>query len=219
MKHPVLAPTGRLTRFFEHIFLMIWLNVLILVASLPLVTLGPAMLAAIMTVESCLREPRTAITRTFRHHFRQNLGLGIGLEVVGVALLGDLLVSGITLLRLPQPWRVLLLGALGLSTLILVSLLIAAVVYHCRYTGGWRLILYHARLIFAHHWLACLTLVAVNAWPLGLIIAGGSAGLLSVVYLFTFIGFGLTAWLNGRLFWHIHTRLETPAAPYFSKEE
>lgn len=77
-----------LMRFLEKIFNLTFLNWLMLICSIPIVTIGPAVTAAYCVAMKMVRNEEGGIFQDFVHSFRVNLkqGIVVGLIVVGVGV-------------------------------------------------------------------------------------------------------------------------------------
>ena len=88
-------PDHPINRFFSKIFCILYLNILWLLCSLPIVTIGPATTALYYTMLKVVSGDDSSTTSYFFHAFRQNFRqgtiLGIASVLTGLLLFYDLL--------------------------------------------------------------------------------------------------------------------------------
>lgn len=124
---------GPVYRFLETITNLIILNFLFLVCSIPVVTIGPALIAAYYVALKIVRNEETSIIKNFFHSFRMNfkqgLLLGIGVLILLAVLLID--IRALTYLTaIPESASKVLIYVVGffLLVLALISMYLFAVV-------------------------------------------------------------------------------------------
>jgi uncharacterized membrane protein YesL len=71
-------------RVMAKVFDLIWLNVLTVLCSLPIITLGASLTAMNYVLLKLKRDEGESVTKAFFHSFRTNLKQGIGLGMFGV---------------------------------------------------------------------------------------------------------------------------------------
>lgn len=113
---------GPVFRFLETITNLLLLNLLFLVCSLPIVTLGPSLTATYYVALKIVRKEETGIFKNFFHSFRMNFKQGLILGV-GVLLLAAIVVVDMQALTyviaIPETVSKVLTFVIGLLGLIL----------------------------------------------------------------------------------------------------
>lgn len=83
-------PTGPVFRFIVKVEYSIWLNILWFVCCLPIVTIGPATTALYYCMQHIILDEDGYVTkmffRAFKENFKQSLGVGLGMTVLGIVL-------------------------------------------------------------------------------------------------------------------------------------
>lgn len=118
---------GPLFRFLEKIANLMILNIVFIICSLPIVTIGPALTAMYYVNMKMVRGEDTGIIRSFFHSFRLNFKQGFGIGI-GVILLAGLLLVDIHaltyLVSIPEAIAKILLAAVVILLIILVMIAI-----------------------------------------------------------------------------------------------
>ena len=123
---------GPLYRFLEKIGNLIILNLLLVVCSLPIVTIGPALTATYYVCLKMLRNEETGIIKSFFHsfkmNFKQGLILGVCVTVLAVLLMLDIHVLTY-LISIPEAIAkvLLVITCLLLLVLFIISLYLFAI--------------------------------------------------------------------------------------------
>ena len=171
---------SRFYRWLETFSNLLFLNLLWLLACLPIVTIFPATAAMFGVVRDWVMGKDVSLLRTFwarfKENFKQSLVIGLVWTVIGAVLLVDLfLIVGI-----PGVTKIVLGSVLSLVGLLYVftSLYLFPVMVH--YDAGWRVVLKNSLLLSVGQLsttLLCLLVVALMATillivPFSLIITG-----------------------------------------------
>ena len=113
---------GPVFRFLETVTNLLILNILFLVCSIPIVTIGPSLTATYYVTLKIIRKEESGIVKSFFHSFRQNFKQGLILGV-GVCLLAAVLLADLQVLTfvaaIPETVSKVLLVIIGLFLLIL----------------------------------------------------------------------------------------------------
>ena len=83
-------PESKLMYYGGKLWDMMWLNILVIICSLPIITLGPALTAMHYVLLKIYRDEESGVTRLFFKSFRQNFRQGVVIQCIGL-LLGYLL--------------------------------------------------------------------------------------------------------------------------------
>ncbi|MEE1650608.1 DUF624 domain-containing protein [Brachybacterium sp. J144] len=144
------------------------LNLLFLVTSLPLVTLGASLtalnFAALRLVEDSPESATDAYLRSFRQNLRQSFGV-LAVAAVAVAVLVAWAVV-LTQVDAGPLAGVLLWAALVLLALRLIAVLLFLFPYFATFEGSTREVISNARKMSARHPLAALGMTGVLVLPL-----------------------------------------------------
>ncbi|MFD1394088.1 DUF624 domain-containing protein [Lacticaseibacillus jixianensis] len=193
--------------FLENITNVLLLNFWMLLTALPLITIPAALMGANATMARVLANQEAHVTRDYFRFFRQNLKQGLKLGVFTAAAAAVIAFDLRYLDKLPITLHLLLgntLLVIAVATAILLSLLPS---YLSRYEETIPHALRNLFIIFLHHAGWSLLMVLVTIWPLFLLQAG-AIGVWTLVYWFSFVGFGVCAWLQTLIFRHIVSLIE-----------
>ena len=86
-------PEGKFMRYGGKLWDMMWLNILVSICSIPIITMGPALAAMHYVLLKIYRAEESGITKAFFKSFRDNLKQGIVIQTVFLAALYLLLTS------------------------------------------------------------------------------------------------------------------------------
>lgn len=86
-------PEGKFMRYGGKLWDMMWLNVLTLICSIPLITAGPAFAAMHYVLLKIYRDEETSITKLFFKSFAQNFKQGAVIQLVFLVLVYLLYIS------------------------------------------------------------------------------------------------------------------------------
>ena len=156
----------RIYRWLEVATDFFLLNLMWLVACLPVVTIFPSTAAMFGVARDWVRGKEGGLARAFVSRFRENFGqamlLGVLWALFGAALLLDFSVAG----RLPSGAEVVLKSLLFLATILYGAASIYLFPMMVHYEMGWRALLKNSLLLSIGRLpttLACLLFVAVMA--------------------------------------------------------
>ena len=75
-------PEGKFMRYGGKLWDMMWLNVLTLICSIPIITIGPSLAAMHYVLLKIYRDEESNITKLFFKSFAQNLKQGIAIQIL-----------------------------------------------------------------------------------------------------------------------------------------
>lgn len=196
-------PEGAFARGMDLVGQLIWLNVLWLVCSLPVVTLGASAAALYRCVQQLQQGEEGHLTRRFFAAWRDNARRATGIWLILLALIllcaADLYFAG----GWSIVWRVLAvfgLQLIGMELTFVFPLL-------ARYDNTWRNQMRNALLLAVGHLPRLLLIWLMWAVPVGAcVIVGGMAYYLSIVWVL--IGYAGLSYFTMRLIWPIFRRME-----------
>ena len=174
-----------LTRVMEAILAVAFAGLLWVMASVPIVTLGPSTAALFAVMNAWDVDGPPPVWRTFwggfARHLRQSLWFGLLATLVGLLLTIDLLYG---LRAEGAPLRVVVLGAAILGFIALGGTMVFLYPVMVRYPAGWRVVLRNSALFAAAYplsTLACLLLFGagvLTTWvlPVSLPVVAGVCG-------------------------------------------
>lgn len=201
---------------FLHVFLnrvgdIIVSNLLFLLCSVPIVTIGPALTALYHTMLKIAKGDEDRTARTFLRAFRQNFlqSLLLWLLILGAAIItfADLRYFQLREDALGSAMYLLSLGVAVL--LVLFTLFIFPVV--AAFSGNLRQLARNAFLFLFMRFHKTLLIALITLFPLFMTYRDLALLPLSAFYWF-FLGFGLTAYLNAFLFYSLFR-------PFVEKED
>jgi len=207
----LLSIDSPLVRFLTKLADLMVLNVLFIVTSLPVVTLGASLTALNHTAMRIVTDNYESVSATYLRSFRSNLREGSVLGLVGLGLLA---VAGawyvvIDNLRVSTPVRACLFVLFFLAVYRLLGTLLFVFPYQATFDNTVPEVLNNARRMSARHPFACLTVLlvsvpailvsvyvpAVVGWGLVWLAVGfaGVAFLTGIVFVDVFRRYGLNA--------------------------
>ena len=86
-------PEGKFAKYGGKLWDMMWLNILCILSSLPIITIGAAQTALHYVMLKIVRDEETAITKAYFHSFWMNLRQAIVLELIFAVILYLMAVS------------------------------------------------------------------------------------------------------------------------------
>lgn len=159
---------GPVFRFLETVANLIILNILFLICSIPIVTIGPALTATYYVTLKIIRGEEIGITKNFFHSFRENFKQGLVLGV-GVILLAALLLLDIHalvyLITIPKAIADILLFAVGLILLVLVLIAVYIFAVLAQFDNKTSELIKWSAIIAVRHFPITLLSVAMAAVP------------------------------------------------------
>ncbi|MBO0981688.1 YesL family protein [Microbacterium sp. SD291] len=200
MASSIMAPDSALMRFLTRIADLMILNVLFIVTSIPIVTLGASLTALnYVSMRIATDTDRTIVgdyLRSFRQNLRQSTLLALILAAAGGALAAWYLV--VTTAPLPSIAVIVLLAVWYLLTFMFVMAALYVFPYAARFEGGTREVLRNARLMSIRHPLAPLVVIVLTALSVVVTIHYPQATVWGLLWLM--IGFAGIAFLGGAMF-------------------
>ena len=79
-------PEGKFMYYGGKLWDMMWLNVLVILCSLPIITMGPALTAMHYVLLKIYRDEDSGITKMFFKSFFMNFKQGVAIQLMGMAL-------------------------------------------------------------------------------------------------------------------------------------
>ena len=155
---------GRFYRRLETATSYFLLNVLWLLACLPIITLFPATAAMFAVIRGWSRDADDGPLRAFRAHFRENFGQALGVGILWCAAGGVLLLDFFLVGQMSPGLRAVLGSLLVLLTFLYAGASVYLFPVMVHYDAGWRAVLKNS-LLFAIARLpttfACLLVLAL----------------------------------------------------------
>ena len=208
----IFAPDSALMRFLTRIADLMILNVLFLVTSLPIVTLGASLTALNFVAQRIVTDTDHTITgdyfRSFRRNFRQATVLGlllaalIAVLVAWYVVVSELIENPVLSFVLLAIWY-LLVFLFAMATLYVFP-------YLAKFEGTNGEVLRNARLMSIRHPLAPLSVIVLMVLAAVITIFQPAATGYGLLWLL--IGFSLLAYLGSILFARVFARY-APAEP------
>ena len=190
---------GPVFRFLEAVANLILLNLLFLVCSLPIVTIGPALTATYYVALKMIRKEESGIFRNFFHAFRlnfkQGLLLGLGMMVLAAVLVVDMQV--LTYLpAIPEAVSKVLLVVIGLLLLILAILAIYLFAVLAQFENTSKELLKWSAIVAVRHLPVTLISLVIAAVPVLCMIFIPTLFLQTVLPIMLLLGFAGIAYLQ-----------------------
>lgn len=219
MTSSILAPESGLMRFLTRIADLMILNVLFIVTSIPIVTIGASLTALnFVGMRIATDTDRTIVgdyLRSFRENFRQSSVLALILAAFAGALAAWYLV--VTTAPLPSLIVIVLLAIWYLLAFMFTMTALYVFPYLARFEGGTREVLRNARLMSIRHPLAPLTVIALTALSVIVTVYYPQATVWGLLWLM--IGFAGIAFLGGAVFARVFDRYAPPSPSADVEEE
>ncbi|WP_225046863.1 DUF624 domain-containing protein [Lacticaseibacillus kribbianus] len=197
-------------RLLENITNLLLLNFWMLLTSLPVVTLGAAMMAGDRTATRIRGGQNALVTRDYFAAFREALKQGVawtGLVALAIALFWlDFRYLG----RVAITLRLAAFNLLAIMAVVAVLVACLLVTYLSHYDESLRHAARNCVIILTHHvgWVALLALTTLL--PL-ILLEAGPVGWWTLLYWFSFLGLGVAAWGRSVIFAQLVRRF-APAA-------
>ncbi|WP_262315871.1 hypothetical protein [Lacticaseibacillus parakribbianus] len=205
----LLGYNSKTIRVLENLTNLLIINLLVLIASVPIVTISAGQIAGANVAQYCRRERGGHVFSLFWHYFRSNARQAVVpsiLQVIGVvALMGSVASMAIV----PIMVRPLYLVTLCIGIPGLFALCQCACLYQARYQGNVKQIWRNALVILVQHPAAALLLLLVNGLPVYLVLMAGVPGVVTVLFGYTFGAAGAAAWLTGIIYQKVYRKLES----------
>lgn len=199
-----------LLRFLTKVADLMILNLVFLVTSLPVVTLGASLTALNYTAMKIATNECESVTgdffRSFRANFRQ--GTLLGLAVAFLALVLAAWYLAVELLDLPALAQFVLQAICYLVAFRVVLAALYAFPYLAKFDNSVREVLNNSRLMSLRHLFASLTVLAVTALPVVITVFYPAATVFGLLWFL--IGFAGTAFVNGFVFTSIFGKYIAP---------
>ena len=185
--------------FFGKVGDIFILNILFLITSLPVVTIGASLGALHYASMKNVREDGIFILSNYFHGFKDNFKKGTLVWICNLLLLGINLSSLYASTFMPGEIRLLFLFALLFILLLVLLVFTYAYPLLARFEVKWQHILVNSFFLALKHLPSTVLIMAINFAPLILLFFGTINIALFVVY-YTFLGFGLSAFLSGYIY-------------------
>lgn len=219
MASSILAPESALMRFLTRIADLMILNVLFILTSIPIVTIGASLTALnFVSMRIATDTDRTIVGdyfRSFRQNLKQSTLIALILAAVGGALAAWYIV--VTTAPLPSIAVIVLLAVWYLLVFMFVMSTLYVFPYLARFEGGIREVLRNARLMSIRHPLAPLTVIVLIALSVIVTIHYPQATVWGLLWLM--IGFAGIAYLAGALFARVFEKYIPASAAARADEE
>lgn len=190
---------GPVFRFLETVANLILLNLLFLVCSLPIVTIGPALTATYYVALKMIRKEDSGIFKNFFHAFRlnfkQGLLLGLGVMVLAAVLLVDMQV--LTYLpAIPEAVSKVLMVVIGLLLLILAIIAIYLFAVLAQFENTSKELLKWSAIVAVRHLPVTLISLVIVAVPVLCMLFIPTLFLQTVLPIMLLMGFAGIAYLQ-----------------------
>lgn len=215
----ILAPESALMRFLTRIADLMILNVLFILTSIPVITIGASLTALnYVGMRIATDTDRTIVGdyfRSFRRNLKQSTLIALILAAVGGALAAWYIV--VTTAPLPSIAVIVLLAVWYLLVFMFAMSTLYVFPYLARFEGGNREVLRNARLMSIRHPLAPLTVIVLIALSVVVTIYYPQATVWGLLWLM--IGFAGIAYLGGALFARVFEKYAPASTPALDEEE
>ena len=206
---------GPVFRFLETLTNLLLLNILCLVCSIPVVTIGPSLTATYYVALKIIRKEETGIFKNFFHSFRENfkqgMVLGLGVTVLAALLLADL--SVLTYLpAIPEGISKVLLVVTGVLLLILAFISVYLFAVLAQFENETKEIIKWSAILAVRHLPVTLICLLIAAIPVLCMIFIPVLFLEAVLPITLLIGFSGIAYIHAFFFVRVF-------AYYMPKEE
>ncbi|HFI0127586.1 TPA: DUF624 domain-containing protein [Streptococcus suis] len=198
----IFSIESRYFRIFSRISDIFILNLLFILTSLPLLTIGASMAALNGSWQRILRKEENEIIKSYFHYFktnfRQSTIIWLGLLIISFLLLFEF----IFFLNQDEPIR-----WIGLTVLIVISImwfiiLLVSLTYICLYEDGILRAIKNSFLLIVKKPFYSIFLIWLNIFVIYFSISN-IVGIFTALYVFTFGGISALAGLNAWLTKHI----------------
>lgn len=199
---------GPLFRFLETITNLLLLNLLCLICSIPVVTIGPALTATYYVALKMIRKEETGIFKDFFHSFRQNfkqgLILGLGVTILAALLLADLnVLSYVT--AIPAGISKVLLIATVVLLMILAMIAVYLFAILAQFENTIKELLKWSAILALRHLPVTLIALAIASLPVLCMIFIPALFLRTVLPIMLFLGFSGIAYIHAYFYVRVFT--------------
>lgn len=198
---------GPFFKFLSRAVDLILLNILFLLFSLPVLTVGASTAALYSVLLKMIRNEDETIAKSFflsfRRNFKQSTIVWILLSVTGLLFLVNCSLLG-NASGLPM---ILWASVLIVFGFVYICISIFAFAYMARYEDTIKKVLLNSLLMGVSHFHYLILLMLFNVFPL-IIAFSSSVGVLSGLYFGTFGGFAFVALINSMIFRKIFLKYE-----------
>ena len=194
---------GPIFRFLETITNLLLLNLLFLICSIPVVTIGPALTATYYVALKIVRKEEAGIVKSFFHSFRENfkqsLFLGLGILVLAALLIADLnVLTYVSTINEGLAKALLTITILLLLVLVMTSVYVFAVLAQFDNTTK-ELLKWSAILVLRHFPVTLISVILVAVPVLCLLFLPGFF-LQTILPIMLLMGFSGIAYLQSSLY-------------------
>ena len=194
---------GPVFRFFETVTNLLLLNLLFLVCSLPIVTIGPALTATYYVALKMIRKEESGIFKNFFHSFRENfkqgLLLGLGVMILAAVLLVDMQVLSY-LPAIPEAVSKVLMVVIGLLLLILAMIAVYLFAVLAQFENTSKELIKWSAIVAVRHLPATLICLVIAAVPALCMIFIPTLFLQTVMPIMLLLGFSGITYLHAYFF-------------------
>ena len=213
---------GPVFRFLETVANLILLNLLFLVCSLPIVTIGPALTATYYVALKMIRKEDSGIFKNFFHAFRlnfkQGLLLGLGVMVLAAVLLVDMQV--LTYLpAIPEAVSKVLMVVIGLLLLILAIIAIYLFAVLAQFENTSKELLKWSAIVAVRHLPVTLISLVIVAVPVLCMLFIPTLFLQTVLPIMLLMGFAGIAYLQSYFYVRVFAYYMPSEEPQEEEEE
>ena len=194
-------PDGAFARYGAKLWDMMWLNILTVISSLPVFTVGAAMTAMHYVLLKIFRNEEGAITVAFFKAFRENFKQSTVISVIFAVAAYLLILSAGIAVALAMEWiRYLLIAALAL----VVCAWNWSFVFQSRYRNTISGTVKYSFLVLAAHPVRSVVMIAMFALPIAAVLVAPKNLILVLM-----IGFTLPGFVQVCLYYPVLMKLET----------
>lgn len=206
-------PDNPVMNFFGKLLDCLWLNVLWLVTSLPIVTLGASTSALYYCTLKLAEDRHVELTRDFFHSFRQNLKEGSILSLIFVGLGAVLVIEGRLFWAMKTTSVVWTLGTAVFVLVVLIFAMVSVYVFPllARFDNTWKNMIRNAFVLSVRFLICTVVLLLIRAAVLYVAV--------SVFAPILFLGEGLVALLSSYLLKNVFVKVEESQERALHREE
>ena len=198
---------GKLYKFLDSLSSLVLLNILWLVTSLPIVTIGASTTALYAVTIKMVRREYVPAVRSFFREFRSNFKQSTALWATGLTVSLVLLVDLWICVKMPSPVRKLIQFFTFGALLVAVMTMMWIFPMQAIFVNGYKRAIQNAlRLTIAKLPQSVLTLI-IAVCPYLLLLAQGKV-LVTTSFLFIVIAVSFSAWVNAHIFSSVFKKWE-----------
>lgn len=194
---------GPVFRFLETVTNLLILNLLFLVCSIPIVTIGPALTATYYVALKLIRREESGIIKNFFHAFRlnfkQGLLMGLGVLLLAAALLADLHILTYVA-AIPEGISKVLLIVTVVLLMILAMIAVYLFAVLAQFENTTKELIKWSAILAVRHLPVTLVSIAIAAVPVLVMIFLPAVFLQYGFPIMLLIGFSVIAYLHSYLF-------------------